>query len=74
MNTELCPICGKGILSEQTHLHSMKFFQNSRKHDTVELKHSICDYCGEWITTPEQSKFNKNAIITSKNLLIGAIQ
>ena len=29
------------------------------------LLHSICDYCAEWIVTPEQSRYNKRIILSS---------
>ena len=71
MNTELCPICGKGILLEQTHLHPVGFLFHHYQ-EFITLQHSICDYCGEWITTPEQSRYNKK-VIKEQNLLVEAI-
>ena len=73
MSAELCPICEKGILLEQNHLHPIGFHPIHRYQEFVTLEHSICDNCGEWITTPEQSRANKKIIIAAKNLLVEAI-
>jgi hypothetical protein len=53
-----CPICYFGTLIEHTHsitTDSGMLVGN--------LKHSVCSYCEEWITTPEQSRYNKQKII-----------
>lgn len=47
-----CPICDIGELNEEFH----------ETNEIVGLVHSICDYCGEWIVTPEQSRHNKKLI------------
>lgn len=53
-----CPICNQGNLVEAEHdlLLDSGIEVNS-------LKHSICDYCEEWIVTPEQSRENKLKIL-----------
>lgn len=48
----ICPICGYGDLVEYTHQYS-----------DITLLHSICNYCEEWVTTPEQSRENKKRIM-----------
>ena len=50
-----CPICGKGELVMESHETDGVFG----------LLHSICDYCAEWIVTPEQSRYNKRIILSS---------
>ncbi len=49
----ICPICGKGELIPTFH----------KLGEIVGLIHSMCDYCEEWIVTPEQSRHNKNLIV-----------
>lgn len=53
-----CPLCYFGTLVEYTHAittDSGILVDN--------LKHSLCNYCQEWVTTPEQSRYNKQKII-----------
>lgn len=60
----LCPLCGEGHLTEQTHdrasdIDGFRFVVRG-------LRHSLCDHCGETITTPEQSRHNKRAMIRAR--------
>lgn len=51
-----CPICGMGQLIE--HKHKLAFDGAN----IPNLLHSLCSYCGEYVTTPEQSRHNKTLI------------
>ena len=51
-----CPICGMGQLIE--HKHKLAFDGAN----IPDLLHSLCSYCGEYVTTPEQSRHNKRLI------------
>ena len=59
-----CPLCGEGHLRELTPAR-----RDERDGVVVEipgLRHSLCDHCGEAITTPEQSRHNKRAVIEAR--------
>lgn len=58
-----CPICGKGELVMESH-----------ETDGVNgLLHSICDYCAEWIVTPEQSRYNKKVLLRNKLTIVNSL-
>lgn len=44
-----CPICDNGELNQ--YFHEMDEISG--------LIHFICDYCSDWIVTPEQPRYNK---------------
>lgn len=63
-DSRLCPMCDEGSLVERTH----------ERQETIDghafiiggLVHSICDHCGEYITTPQQSRHNKRVIAEAR--------
>jgi len=59
----LCPLCGEGQLVEQTHERHAEI--DGHAYVVSGLLHSLCSHCGEYITTPEQSRHNKRTIIDS---------
>jgi HTH-type transcriptional regulator/antitoxin MqsA len=67
MNTDLtlCPLCGEGHLVEHTHDRNGDI--DGFRYVVRGLRHSLCDHCGETITTPEQSRHNKRVIIEARD-------
>lgn len=61
----LCPVCGEGHLVEHTHARDAEL--EGYSYVVKGLRHSLCDHCGEDITTPDQSRYNKRAIIEARN-------
>lgn len=59
-DSNLCPLCGTGRLVEHTHERQNTI--DGQRLTVYSLVHSICDYCGEYITTPWQSRRNKRTI------------
>ena len=66
MNAEsvLCPLCGEGHLAEHTHDRDGDI--DGFRYTVHGLRHSLCNHCGETITTPEQSRHNKRALIEAR--------
>lgn len=62
MNTDhgLCPLCGVGKLVE--HHHERQSELDGHKFVISGLLHSVCDGCGERVTTPDESRHNKRVI------------
>lgn len=60
----LCPLCGEGQLIEHSHRRDFEF--DGQGYLVSGLRHSSCSHCGEDITTPEQSRHNKRAIIEAR--------
>lgn len=58
------PLCGQGRLREQT--HARRDERDGVVVETPGLRYSLCDHCGETITTPEQSRHNKRALIEAR--------
>lgn len=66
MTNEPCPFCG-GTLTQHQHIryHWETAAYGAVCH-TVALEHMECALCGSHITTPDQSRSNKKAIIAVK--------
>ena len=63
---EVCPMCDVGHLIEKKHDY-YKEIDNGMWYARVGgLRHSICDQCGSYIVSPEQSRFNKQKIMKAK--------
>jgi HTH-type transcriptional regulator / antitoxin MqsA len=61
---DLCPICGQGQLIEHTHGHRTD--PGGQGNVVSGLLHSICNGCGEYVATPEQSRHNKRMIVAAR--------
>ncbi len=57
-----CPICGLGNLVEAK--HDLLLDSGIEMYD---LKHSVCDFCEEWVVNPDQSRENKQKILNEKH-------
>lgn len=62
-----CPMCEKGRLVE--HAHDRRKGVDGFAFDVYGLAHSICDYCGEYIVTSDQSRQNKRIVIAARMAL-----
>lgn len=60
-----CPICGEGTLV--ANVHERSYDVDGFPYVVQGLRHSLCDHCGEYITTPEQSRYNKRVIIAARD-------
>lgn len=65
-----CPICDKGHLIENT--HELAADLEGYSYVIPGLLHSLCDHCGEYITTPDQSRHNKRLIIAARDQAVAA--
>lgn len=63
-DTSLCPLCDTGQLHE--HTHECQEMIDGYKVVIPGLRHSICDHCAEYITTPTQSRHNKRVLIEAR--------
>jgi len=61
----LCPLCGEGRLIE--HTQERHFKNEGLAYVVTGLRYSLCSHCREEITTPEQSRHNKRAIIAARD-------
>lgn len=66
----LCPLCGEGRLVEHTHERHLDV--DGHAYVVSGLRHSLCSHCGEDITTPEQSRYNKRTIIEARHQAVAA--
>ena len=66
--TFLCPLCGAGQLIEHTHEHPAEI--KGHAYVVPGLLHTLCSHCGEYITTPEQSRHNKRVILGARDQAI----
>ena len=58
--SNLCPICGEGILTEHTEKEVLhQNFQTAE----VDSKYSMCNSCGSEILSTEQASKNKAAML-----------
>lgn len=64
----LCPLCGEGRLVE--HNHERHFEIEGFAYTVSGLRHSLCNHCGEDITTPDQSRHNKRVIIAARDQVV----
>jgi len=60
----LCPLCDTGQLNEFT--HERQELIDGHKVVIPGLLHSLCNHCGEYITTPTQSRYNKQTLIEAR--------
>lgn len=69
-DTSLCPLCAAGQLIEHTHERQ----EEIDGHAIVisGLLHSLCTHCGEYITTPNQSRHNKRVLIEARQRAVEA--
>lgn len=59
-----CPICGEGNLLTRKHQRDSEL--DGYKFVVSSLLHSVCDHCGERVTTPDQSRHNKKVLVDSR--------
>lgn len=69
-NSILCPLCGEGQLIEHTHERPAEI--EGHAYVVSGLLHSLCSHCGEYITTPAQSRHNKRVIITARDQAVAS--
>ncbi len=65
-----CPICDEGHLIENT--HELAADLEGYSYVIPGLLHSLCNHCGEYITTPDQSRHNKRVIIAARDQAVAA--
>lgn len=54
-HSTLCLLCGEGHLVEHTHERRAEF--EGHTYVVSGLRHALCNHCGEYVTTPEQSRY-----------------
>ena len=64
-----CPFCDGRL---EVHQHVKYHWSRGWCH-TIALSHMECPDCGSYITTPEQSRRNKQAILAMKQNIHGAL-
>lgn len=67
-DTSLCPLCDTGQLHEYT--HERQEVIDGHKVVIPGLLHTLCNHCGEYITTPAQSRYNKQALIEARQRVV----
>lgn len=68
LNAENCPLCGEGTLVPHQHERTSEI--DGHKFIIRGFQHSICDHCHERVTTPAQSRHNKQLIIEARALAV----
>lgn len=62
-----CPFCDTGTLSSKEHTRYHWQTRPQGPHCIpMALLHMECNECGAYITTPEQSRYNKERILATK--------
>jgi len=69
MSDNICPVCESGKLVERTNLENFQRGTRALEY----LRHfSVCDACDVEMTTPEQHRLNRKAIVLAEGESVGA--